>query len=79
MATEIAEKSRRAIVTGWTEGRKTPAPTVEWIPITPSIFATATVIIVKDSVGVISMATANMLPAADGTKLIPLRSHNEGN
>ena len=75
----IAEKSRRAFVTGWTEDRKTLAQTDEPTPITPSIIAVATVITVKDSAEAILMATVNMPPAVDGIKLIALRSHRTWN
>jgi hypothetical protein len=69
----------KAFVTDWTEVRKTLAPTVEPTPTIPSIFATATVIIVMGSVGDILKATANMPHAtADDIKFIALLGHNIG-
>jgi hypothetical protein len=69
---EIPEKNKKVFVTDWTEGRRTLARTVAPTPITPSIFAVATVIIVKDSAEAIRRATANMPHAEDDIKLIAL-------
>jgi len=74
IAEAIAGKNRRVIVTDWTEDRKTLALTGAPTPITPSIFAMATVITAKDSAEAILMAIVNMAATEDGTKLIALRS-----
>ena len=70
IAGAIAGKNRKGIVTVWTEGRKTRKRTVEPTPITPSIFAKATVITAKDSAAAIIKAIAKMPGTADDTKLI---------
>lgn len=70
-----ADKSIGAFVTDWTEGRETLTRTGVPTPITPSIIAVATVIIVKDSAEAISGLTVNMLATRDGNRLIALHSH----
>jgi hypothetical protein len=61
-----AGRNIKAIATDWTEGRETLARKGVPTPIIPAITATATVITVKDSAGVIFKASANMLAMGDG-------------
>src|SRR5262249_15239836 len=61
-----AAKSRKVITMVWTEGAKTRATIAASTRTTPSIFATATASIVKDSGAAMPKVFANITTRADG-------------